>query len=337
MCSKPPQVVNKGELAVLFWKRQKPADIIKDVVSIRANRLGSSRRATSMIPLAASGSNHEIAHTSAVRFHQLLISLEGNQRTGCLRIISPRRKARSAILIYRGRVVGCLYGCKKLDYQFLQEDAHKAALADLASPGNILDAYELPDELVLAAASLFNGHVIDVDQRGGAEAGFEFALRQIAETKLPGCIVVNTYEDDMVCMAYVFDGKIIGVFSARDGWVRPTYEQAMSCVRASRGQTRVMASYLPVRDPVQASTLGFSLTGLADTTQRSWQQQQRAAVESFTTIRTESSTYTNLEPMYAGNTALASERPRLEIARLAASPNSNVSAIKSHNVFLIAP
>lgn len=320
----------------MFWKKQKPVDIIKDVIA-HANRLGASRRATSMIPLAASGTNHEIAHTGAVRFHQLLISLEGNQRTGCLRIISPRRKARSAILIYRGRVVGCLYGCKKLDYQYMQQDAHKAALADLAMPGNILDAYELPEELVLAAASLFNGDVLNLDTNQTSHEAFEQALHATSQTKLPGCIVVNSASEEMVCMVYVYDGRIIGVFSARDGWVKPTYEVAVSYLKSANKETKVMASYLPVRDLDQAQSLGFSLTGLGDGTQKTWITQQLQAVDSFATIRGESSTYTNLEPVYASQPMPAPRPKRAQVARLTAAANTPISAVRSHNVFAIAP
>lgn len=323
----------------MFWKKEKPAEIFKDVMQIRANRAGASRRATSMIPLAASGTTHEVAHTGAVRFHQLLISLEGNQRTGCLRIISPKRKSRSAILIYKGRVVGCLYGCKKMDYTCLQEDAHKAALADLAQPGNILDAYELPEELVLAAASLFNGDVMNIDTRLSSHEMFEQALHAIAESRLPGCIVINTMDEEMVCMIYVFDGKIIGVFSAKDGWVKPTYEVAVSYLKNAHKSTKVMASYLPVQNQQQAQSLGFSLTGLGDTKRRTFMvQQQLQAIDSFTTIRSEASTYTNLEPITSGGPRVQVAAGRKVPARLAlVSTSTNVSALPSHNVFAIAP
>lgn len=321
----------------MFWKKNKPAEILKEVVAFHANRFGASRRATSMIPLAASGTSHEIAHTGAVRFHQLLISLEGNQRTGCLRIISPRRKARSAILIYRGRVVGCLYGCKKLDYQYLQEDAHKAALADLASPGNILDAYELPEELVLAAAALFTGDILNIDNRVSEHEMFEQALRSIAESKLPGCIVINTAADELVCMVYVFDGRIIGVFSAQDGWVKPTYEIAVHYLRSAKKSARILASYLPVRNENQAESLGFSLTGLGEGVRKTWIQQQAQAVDSFATIRSEGNTYTNLEPVMPSQ-PMHTFRPKFRAAHMKANNTATpVSNVRSHNVFAIAP
>ena len=124
-----------------------------------------------------------------------------NEQAVCV-LFRQRRKARSAILIFRGRVVGCLYGAKKLDAQCLQEDAHRYALADLASPGNILDAYELPEELVLAAASLFNGEILDTNVGENPQQCFDLTMRNIAETQLPGCIVVNTGDDEEMISAW---------------------------------------------------------------------------------------------------------------------------------------
>ena len=82
------------------------------------------------------------------------------------RSISPRKKSRSAILIFRGRVVGCLYGRKDIGFQIMQQDAQMHAMAELATPGNVLDAYQLPEDLVLAAAALFHGQVLEFGQAG---------------------------------------------------------------------------------------------------------------------------------------------------------------------------
>lgn len=319
----------------MFWKKEgveaglKKA--VKDVTVIN-NNAGATRRATSMMPVAAAGSTHEIAYTSSVRFHQLLISLEGNQRTGCLRVISPKMKSRSGILIYRGRVLGCLWGCKKFDFQCLQREAHQQALVDLAQPGNILDAYELPEELVLSAASLFNGDILDVNQNQTPFEMFDQAVRSLGETRLPSCAIVNTLSGEMVCMVYVFAGKIIGVFSARDGWVKPTYEQAASYLNSSQPM-KVMAAYLPVNNRDAAESIGFSLTGLGDVlpNKQNLPREQMQAVESFTTIQSEAKTYSQMEPKMVPTRTVqthAQHQPRL---------HEVVSAIRSHNVFAITP
>lgn len=320
----------------MFWKREKTADIIKkaaqDLATIRANDAGATRRATGFMPVAANGSTREVAQTSSLRFHQLLISLEGNQRTGCLRILSPKHKARAAILIYKGRVVGCLYGSRKLDFQCLQHDAHRLALAELAAPGNVLDAYELPEELVLAAASLFNGEVLDTNVGGDASTCFEQTFRAIANSQLPGCIVISNANAEMICMAYIYAGKIIGVFSATDGWISPSFESVQKYVKQNMS-LHISASFLPLPENKQPANLGFSLTGLGDSNQRpavqqpQQQQQQLQAVNSFAAIANETSSYSSSEPVYQRHTPAPAFKPSVEI-----SP-----PVRSHNVFAIAP
>src|SRR5215470_9812622 len=112
----------------MFWKtRKKFEDQVRTMVSQTQAYSGANRRAINLIPLPVISDGHEIAQTQTVRYHHLLISIEGNQRTCCLKIISPRKKSRAAILIFRGRVVGCLYGRKDLGFQVMQQDAQMQA------------------------------------------------------------------------------------------------------------------------------------------------------------------------------------------------------------------
>lgn len=323
-----------GDFAV-FWKRDKAEDAVvsavRDISAIHVSQNGSNRRVTGLMPVATG--QHEITHTGTLKFHQLLVSLEGNKRTGCLRIVSPSRRSRSAILIYRGRVVGCLYGSRKFDNHFLQHDAHRRALADLATPGNVLDAYELPEELVLAACSMFNGQVLKIDMQQESTDMMDQALRTIAETRLPGCVVVNTIDDEMVCMVYVFDGKIIGVFSSQDGWVKPSYDAAMKYTRCKR-PTKVVASCLPTADREQAETLGFSLTGLSDMVYRPahlLRSLQTTTMQAAASMRgDESHTYSTMEQMMP--------KPMRKKENIEPRwTKDQISTVKSHNVFAICP
>lgn len=201
----------------------------------------------------------ELKDTFALRFHHLLISLEGAERTGCLKITSSHSRSRSAILLFRGRVVGCVYGRKHMRGQYLQQDAHKCALADLASPGNTLDAYELPEDLVLAAASLFYGETLDLSMGLAVEQIFENALSSLLRSGMPGAVVVNTPGEETICIVYVAGGKIVGVFSAVEGW---THGSAESVKRFVRGvQCKIHASIMNVGNSAQ---VGFSLSGIGD-------------------------------------------------------------------------
>ena len=215
------------------------------------------RRSIGLMPDAHEQAMHEIRDTLAIRFHHLLISLEGSGRTGCLKITSPNRRSRSAILLYRGRVVGCIYGQKGMRGQYLHQDAHKCALADLAAPGNLLDAYELPEEMVLAAASLFYGETLDLGFAPDPSQTFDYAVNSLIRCGLPGCVLINDEGGQTICIVYVAAGKVVGMFSAHEGWLKATQQEARRVI--SSQPCKVHASILTYRD---AQHFGFSLTGL---------------------------------------------------------------------------
>lgn len=223
----------------------------------------SFRRTTTMFPECIKSNVKDIKDTVAVRFHHLVISLEGSQRTGCLKIDSPRTKSRSAILLYKGRVVGCVYGRKNMVCQYLAEDAHKCAMSDLASPGNSVEAYELPEEIVLSAASLFCGQPVHLEQSPALERIFEQAMATVVRSGLPGCVVLTSQTNESVCLFYIFNGQVLGVHSAKDGWLSSTKPEFLRQYVRELGPVRIMGAVLPSRatDPEQ---IGFSLSGLGD-------------------------------------------------------------------------
>ncbi len=239
--------------------RKKSEDAVRRVTlpqNMHYHPVDACNRAVALFPETA-GRKQEIKDTVSIRFHHLLISLEGAERTGCLKITGHTSKARSAVLLFRGRVLGCVYGRKNMRGQYLHEDAHKCAMSDLASPGNYLDAYELPEDLVLSAASLFYGETLDTNYGQNAETSFDYALNALARSGLPGCVVVNTAQEQTVCIVYIAKGKICGVFSATEGWTHGSADSAKRFLRS--GPCKVHASILPSTDH---RSIGFSLTGL---------------------------------------------------------------------------
>jgi hypothetical protein len=216
-----------------------------------------------MLPSAAPG-HREILQTTGLRYHQLLITLEGNKRTGVVKVVNPKRRSRAAILMYRGRVLGCVYGRKGLDGQVIQGDAHNATLADLATTGNLVDAYQLSEDIVLAAASLFHGDVLEVPSTGDAHARFDAAMNQIMKTNKPGCVVVNSSDSEMKSMVYISKGQVMGVFCAQKGWVEPTPESAHKIIRNAKQEVEISASILSIENVDTVDSMSFSLSGLAD-------------------------------------------------------------------------
>ena len=124
------------------------------------NYSGASRRAVSLMPGPSTKNTQDIALNDQSKFRQLLLSVEGNQSSCCIKVTSPRNKSRAALLVFRGRAIGCIYGNKRLERQLFGQEAYGCILADIAHQNNTIDAYLLSEDLVLAAASLFNGEVL---------------------------------------------------------------------------------------------------------------------------------------------------------------------------------
>lgn len=243
-----------------YFAKKKSEDVLRRSSATKFEQASQDvcKRAVGFFP-DNPGRNQDLRDTVNLRFHHLLISLEGSERTGCLKITSPYARSRSAILLFRGRVVGCVYGRKYMKGQYLHQDAHKCALSDLASPGNVLDAYELPEDLVLAASSLFYGETLDLNNGQSIEAIFQDAVNSLVRSGMPGCVVVNTYGEETLCIVYVANGRLVGIYSAVEGWMQGTAETVKRLFKGV--QCKVHASVMSVS---AQNNVGFSLSGLAD-------------------------------------------------------------------------
>lgn len=246
------------------WKEKRDTRTkIAKILSGHEETQGANRRAIGLVPVPKDREIHDVSQSNGLKHQQLLVSIEGNHQTCCLRVISPFHKSRAAIMVFRGRVVGCLYGNKKLGHQLFGAEALEHAVADLGHPESLLDAYMLPEDLVLAAGALFHGNSLMCAPDLTAEQTFEASCEMLMSSNMPGCIVVNNHLEMAVCMVYVFGGKIVGVYSFSEGWVQTSYEAGLKYVTQHRGG-KIMASMLPCHNVNEVMQLSISLTGLAD-------------------------------------------------------------------------
>jgi hypothetical protein len=243
------------------WKEKSSLGKVEKACAIDPQPNGVNRRAIGLLPLPENRDQHKISRSEALRYKQLLLTIEARQSSCCLRIIATSRKARSAILIYKGRVIGCLHGSKHIGQQIFGEDAHREALVDLAHPENIVDAYLLSEDIVLAAASLFHGQVLKISPAIPAAQSYVSAIQNLASANSVGCVVISNQDSCAVCMVYVFSGRIVGVYSFADGWLPPTLEAGLEKIHLLPG-AKIMASALTAKNECEAVRLTFSLTGL---------------------------------------------------------------------------
>ncbi|MCC7527633.1 MAG: hypothetical protein IT342_03860 [Candidatus Melainabacteria bacterium] len=246
------------------WKEKRDTGTkIAKILSGHEETAGANRRAIGLVPVPKEREIHDVNKSNGLKHQKLLVSIEGNHQTCCLRVISPFHKSRAAIMVFRGRVIGCLYGNKRLGHQLFGADALERAVADLGHPDSLLDAYMLPEDLVLAAGALFHGNSLMFAPDLTAEQVFEASCENLMRSNMPGCIVVNNHQDMAVCMVYIFGGHIVGVYSFTEGWVETSYESGLKYLTQNRGG-KVMASMLPCHNVDEVMQLSISLSGLAD-------------------------------------------------------------------------
>ncbi len=221
---------------------------------------GASRRAVSIMP-GPTTAKDDVALSDQTKFRQLLLSIEANQSSCCIKVTSPRNKSRAAVLIFRGRAIGCIYGNKRLERQLFGQEAYGCILADITHQNNTIDAYLLSEELVLASASLFNGDVYTSEANQGAEEIFESAHRGLVHSGMPGSIVIKHQDGLPVAIVYIFGGKIVGVFSHKEGWVSTSYEKAWQYI-VNTPHASVSASMLSASNIDEVFDMSFSLSGI---------------------------------------------------------------------------
>jgi hypothetical protein len=249
----------------MHWRdKRAQKDQAEKLENVYSNKDGLNRRAFGLFPQPKDRKPERIDLSANVNYQQFLVGLEGGEETTCVRLISPSRKVRAAMLILRGRVLGCIYG-KDNEGQILGPDGYQRMLAEMLAGDVIVDAYKIDDKMAIAASSMFHGEPFSAPSTMKPTEIFHFALNHLLETKMPGTIIISEH-DATKAAVYTFKGKIHGLFSFQDGWLEPTVEQAENVLQNSVNVS-VVASKLLCANIMELKQFTFSMTGLAERAQ----------------------------------------------------------------------
>jgi hypothetical protein len=222
---------------------------------------GANRRATSLLPQPMITSDIMAKGATINMRGNMLLSLEANQKSGCLIVRSEKNKSRAGILMYRGRILGCMRGQKKSHEYAFGNLAYERTLEDLANMSQT-DIYDLKDELVAAAGALFHGEMHEQSVKP-IKQSFDEELNKLIDSKLPGCVVITDKDTMDTCIVYIFSGQIVGVHSRKQGWLKPKVDVVHKYLKACRNP-RVQSCAMPCQDIAEFKRYSFSLSGLAD-------------------------------------------------------------------------
>lgn len=226
------------------------------------NKHGLNRRAVGLFPQPKEEKATTIDLSSQVKFHNLLVAIEGREETCVIRMVSPSQKARAAALVFRGRVLACVYGRDDSDTQLLGQEAFSQAKLQMLSSDAIIDTYKIDDKTAIAASSIFHGELYDPQCMMTANDVLQYSLDHLLESNAPGTIIINE-SDGAKAIVYIFKGKVHGIFSYKDGWLEPSIEGTKALLHEVYGAT-ISASKLRLCNIWELKPLTFSLTGLEE-------------------------------------------------------------------------
>lgn len=223
-----------------------------------------SARADAILAPAAELSAGMTINSRNFNQHAVFCSLAANRSTCCIRISSSKLKSRATIIIFRGRVLSCVYGKRGAQQYKFGRSAFVAAQIDLLQQQAEFSLHALTEESALASAAYFEGHQQDQPQNSPVQDFFRRASGEINARKAPGCFVVRDNENNATAVIYFHGGKIVGIFSYEKGWLKDNkLDTAIKTVSDKRSATTA-AYMLNALSLHQIYDLTFSLTGVDD-------------------------------------------------------------------------
>lgn len=189
----------------------------------------------------------------------LLTDLEGGMRTGCVKAFSEEKKSRAAVLLYRGRAVGCIYGCKQMTEPQPTEPSLSMMLADMKLPNTEVLIYDLPEEVTLAMSALFLGYPVERKDTLDARSYLDYIIDWLHSKELTACLAFSLPSIMGTCLGFIHQGNFVGSFYVEE----QKFSHDIAFVHeliAQDGATKVEASILPPEMTSSSVRFGFSLS-----------------------------------------------------------------------------
>ena len=189
----------------------------------------------------------------------LITDLEGGMRTGCVKAFCEPRKSRSAVLLYKGRAVGCIYGNKQMREPLPTESSLQMMLSDCQTPDTHLVMYGLPEEVTLAMSALFLGYPVERSDQLDARSYMDYIMSWFSQKEQTACLAFSLPANSATLLAFVYKGAFVGSFYVESQEFSRDVNFVYNLIQ-SDPQSRVEASILPPELTSTSVRLGFSLS-----------------------------------------------------------------------------
>lgn len=178
---------------------------------------GPNRRLSSLVPPSMGDDSESKMQARHLMVREFMLSLAAFERTCCIHVSSQWRRSRAAMLVFRGRILGCIYTRKDLDAPVFGEEGFTMALAELGEVDSQIEAYEVDEDIALASAALFSVRTLAEEDVDAGTPIDEY--KKFLDVDASGCIFLNDSDNQVVCRIYVLAGMIVGIYSHTQGWL----------------------------------------------------------------------------------------------------------------------
>jgi hypothetical protein len=177
-----------------------------------------TRRADAAVqPMTGEGAKGTYAHN--LNQSALFFAFEGHQSTCAIKLANPNQKSRATLILFRGRVLTCVYGKHGVPHHSYNVNAYHDLRRDLSNPQTQVTAYSLTEEMALASASIFQGFQKKQQPKQALTDFFKDAASDIIEKCRPGCILLKDATKHTRFAFYFSQGKVFAIYSFKDGWL----------------------------------------------------------------------------------------------------------------------
>jgi hypothetical protein len=174
------------------------------------------KRALDLMPAPMGMQRVRVFKMRSSSVNTLVNELERDAYTGVVKISFQEGHSRSAILLYRGRAVGCIYTAKTMPEPQPSLQSLKLALTDLRLPDTEVTMYQLPPDIVLPMSALFLGYPVARDDEYNGPEYFEYASIWIEHKELTACLAITLPRTGNTCIAFTHKGTYVGAFYIED-------------------------------------------------------------------------------------------------------------------------
>lgn len=217
------------------------------------------KRATDLILPPVNGEPPNTFKMADYDIEWLITDLEGGMRTGCVKASSEERLSRSAMLLYRGRAVGCIYGCKTMTDTQPTETSLALMMSDLELGETKVTIYDLPEEVTLSMSALFLGYPVQRSDDLDARSYMDYLCGWFEEKGQTACLAFSLPSKAATCLGFIHKGQFVGSFYVEDQKFTPDRNYVYQLL-SEDPQAGVEASILPPEMTSSAVRFGFSLS-----------------------------------------------------------------------------